>query len=64
MKGMQTTLCISLGAILCLSGCTMSPKYSQPKLPVPPEWQSGAADHATQTTAGAPAAAELKWQEF
>jgi multidrug efflux system outer membrane protein len=64
MKGIQTVLCISLGAFLCLSGCTLSPKYSQPKIPVPPDWQSGAADKETQTMAGAPAAAELKWREF
>jgi multidrug efflux system outer membrane protein len=64
MKGIKTVLRISLGAFLCLSGCTMSPKYKQPKAPVPPDWQTGAADQEAQRTVGVPTASELKWQEF
>jgi multidrug efflux system outer membrane protein len=64
MKATQTILCISLGAFLCLSGCVPAQRYSQPKAPVPPAWTSGAARPDSQTAAGAPAAAELKWQDF
>ena len=61
MKGMKIVLCVSLGAFLCLSGCNLAPKYTRPKTPVPPRWPKAA---ETKTTAGAPAAPMLKWQEF
>jgi len=61
MKDMKTVLCVSLGALLLLSGCNLAPKYTRPKTPVPPRWSKPATEKAP---AGAPAAAELKWQEF
>jgi multidrug efflux system outer membrane protein len=64
MKGIKAVLCASLGAFLCLSGCTMSPKYRRPMAPVPAAWPPDTANQETQRTAGAPAASELKWQEF
>jgi outer membrane protein, multidrug efflux system len=65
MKDIKTVLCISLGVFLGLSGCAPAvTKYSQPKTPAPPHWQTGVANQEAQTTAGAPAAADLKWQEF
>jgi len=61
MKGMKTALCVSLGAFLCLSGCNLAPKYTQPKTPVPPSWPKSA---ESEVAVGAPAASELKWQQF
>jgi outer membrane protein, multidrug efflux system len=64
MKDLKTILCVSLGAFLSLSGCVPTQKYSQPKTPVAPVWPASATSPANQTAAGAPAAAEVKWQEF
>ena len=51
-------------AILCLSGCTMSPAYKRPAAPVAADWPTGAAYQETKSAASAPPAAELPWQEF
>jgi multidrug efflux system outer membrane protein len=53
--------CILCGAALVLGGCTLAPKYSRPAAPVPPSFP--------ETLAGggavdAPAARDLRWQEF
>jgi outer membrane protein, multidrug efflux system len=59
------SLCLPLGALLFLAGCTtMAPKYSQPAAPVPAAWPGGP---AYRDGAGAPAAkavADIPWQEF
>ena len=65
MKRMTAALCIPLGTVLCLSGCsTMAPKYSQPAMPVPAAWPSGP---AYQTETAKPAQkplAEIPWRDF
>ncbi len=66
-----------LPAALLLGGCTMIPKYERPASPVPDVWADGAAKkaepaapkvpgQAPATVNGqvAPAAVELKWQDF
>jgi multidrug efflux system outer membrane protein len=45
-----------------LYGCPRSVKYSRPPLPVPEAWPEKSAQPAAPQ--GAPAAADLKWQEF
>jgi multidrug efflux system outer membrane protein len=61
---MMSVLCVSLGALIYLAGCsTMAPKYEQPASPVPNAWPSGPAYKETQTPAGKPLA-EIPWQEF
>ena len=61
----MTTLCLPLGALLCLSGCmTMAPKYSRPAAPVPAAWPSGAAYKANAAKPGDPVTAEIPWREF
>jgi multidrug efflux system outer membrane protein len=42
----------------------LAPKYTQPQAPVPADWPKGEAYKETKTAAGAPAATEVKWQEF
>ncbi|HWQ52250.1 MAG TPA: efflux transporter outer membrane subunit [Bryobacteraceae bacterium] len=64
MNIMKSVQCVCLGAVVFLTGCSMSPKYSRPKTPVPPVWRAEAAGQESQATAGAPAVSELKWQEF
>jgi outer membrane protein, multidrug efflux system len=64
MKSIQTTLCLSLGVLLCLAGCTMAPKYTRPKAPVPADWPRGAAYQETRTATNAADAPDLRWQEF
>ncbi len=50
---------VALSIFLC--GCPRSVKYSRPALPVPEAWPESAAGPAV---AGAPAAVDIKWQEF
>jgi len=61
MKSVKTALCPSLGVLLCLGGCTMAPKYTRPKAPVPAEWPNGAA-YASQLSTNNYQLPD--WQEF
>ncbi|MDD5641708.1 MAG: efflux transporter outer membrane subunit [Syntrophales bacterium] len=60
----DATLVLAVLVSLCLSGCTMAPKYTRPATPIPAAWPSGPAYQKTSATAGAAAAADLKWREF
>ena len=60
---MKRNLALILGVLVCLSGCTMAPKYTRPEAPVPAAWPSGPAYKETQS-GGASAAAELQWRQF
>lgn len=65
IKRTTTPLCITLGALLFLSGCaTMAPKYSKPAAPVPAAWPTGDAYKANAAKPEGPAAAEISWREF
>ncbi|MDA8121300.1 MAG: efflux transporter outer membrane subunit [Deltaproteobacteria bacterium] len=64
MKRMKTVLCLCLGVLLSLGGCSMAPKYARPEAPVPAAWPSGPAYDNAQVLTGAPAAAGLEWREF
>jgi len=64
MKATTLLLCLPLGAILCLGGCTMAPRYSRPEAPVPAAWPSGP---AYKDAAGKPddkAVSDIPWQQF
>jgi len=61
---MKTALFLSLGVFLCLSGCTMAPKYTRSKAPVPADWPKGAAYTETGSATNALEASQLRWQEF
>jgi outer membrane protein, multidrug efflux system len=50
-----------LGIALVPAGCTMAPKYTRPKAPVPAEWPTGPA-YATQPST--PNSQLPQWQEF
>ena len=64
MERMKTVLPLSLGVFLCLSGCSMTPKYTRPEPPVPATWPTGAAYDNAQASPGAPAAAEVYWRDY
>jgi multidrug efflux system outer membrane protein len=57
-------LFLLVGIVLLLGGCTLAPKYTQPKAPIPAEWPQGMAYKSTQAAPGAPTAPELSRQEF
>ncbi|MCK9429882.1 MAG: efflux transporter outer membrane subunit [Candidatus Omnitrophica bacterium] len=61
---MKRILVLILGIIICLSGCTMIPKYNRPPAPIPGNWPSGAAYSQAQSTAKALDVTQLKWREF
>ncbi|MEA2040472.1 MAG: efflux transporter outer membrane subunit [Thermodesulfobacteriota bacterium] len=52
------------GIVLFMGGCTLAPKYTQPKAPIPVEWPQGAAYKNAQAAPGAAAVPELRLREF
>ena len=52
------------GIVLFLGGCSLAPKYTQPKAPIPVEWPQGAAYEETGVAASATTIPELSRQEF
>lgn len=64
IQRMTAALCLPLGTLLCLAGCTMAPKYSRPDAPAPAAWPTGAAYKGDAATPGSPLAADTSWREF
>ena len=67
MKHVQrlTALCLPLGTILCLAGCTtMAPTYTQPVAPVAAAWPSGPAYGSEAATSPQKPVADIPWREF
>ncbi len=61
---MRRKMLLIVAVCVCLSGCTLAPKYTRPEAPVPSSWPSGPAYKAINAAPGAPGAEELKWEEF
>jgi multidrug efflux system outer membrane protein len=57
-------LFLLVGLAIFLGGCTLAPKYTQPKAPIPVEWPQGAAYKGTQAAPGTATVPELRRQEF
>ena len=53
-----------LSLFVCLTGCTLAPKYSRPAAPIPDQWPTGAAYQDPAATAAAPVPADLEWRQF
>jgi multidrug efflux system outer membrane protein len=59
-----------LGVALVPAGCTMAPKYTRAKTPVPTEWpgatasQTGPISPGVTTVTNVPDVSQLRWQEF
>lgn len=64
MKGMKTALCLSLGAFICLSGCTLIPKYTRPEAPIPATWPSGPAYNENASASQGNLPEDITWQDF
>jgi multidrug efflux system outer membrane protein len=61
---MKRTIVFILGIIICLNGCTMAPKYRQPKAPIPGQWPTGASYPQVQAATKVLDAMQIKWQIF
>ena len=57
-------LFLLVGIVLFMGGCSLAPKYTQPKAPMPVEWPQGAAYKDTQGMSGVQTVPELSRQEF
>jgi len=64
MKRMLRIFCLPFGVFICLSGCTMAPKYTRPEAPVPSVWPRGPAYTEADGASPAKAIADVPWQEF
>jgi multidrug efflux system outer membrane protein len=53
-----------LGMAMIPAGCTMTPKYTRAKAPVPNAWPNGTAYTNVWASTNAPEASQLRWQEF
>ena len=53
-----------IGIAIFLGGCTLMPKYTRPKAPIPPAWPSGPAYKESIATAETKLPEEIKWQDF
>ncbi|MBW2107557.1 MAG: TolC family protein, partial [Deltaproteobacteria bacterium] len=61
---MSRQILLALGVFVFMSGCSLAPKYKQPKAPIPDKWPQGEAYKNGQAIPGAPTVPELSWQEF
>jgi len=57
-------LFILVGIALFMGGCSLAPKYTQPKAPIPVEWPQGMAYEETGAAASVTTIPELSRQEF
>jgi len=57
-------LFLLVAIVLFPCGCSLSPKYTQPKTPIPAEWPQGAAYKGAQAVPEAAKVSMLKWREF
>ena len=57
-------LFLLVGLAVFLGGCTLAPKYTQPKAPIPVEWPQGVAYKSGQAAPGTATAPELSLREF
>ncbi|MEI7837186.1 MAG: efflux transporter outer membrane subunit [Planctomycetota bacterium] len=64
MNNLKATLCLSLGVIACLSGCSLAPSYVRPKPSVPTTLPSGPAYAPPQAMPGDVIPDKTPWQEF
>ena len=65
IRRMMTVLCLPLGALLYLAGCTtMAPKYTQPAAPVPGGWPNGPAYQAQAANPEQKQVADIPWRDF
>lgn len=65
IKRMTTALCLSLGTLVGLPGCTtMAPTYSQSAAPVPAAWPTGPSYQTEAAKSLQKPLVDIAWQEF
>jgi len=57
-------LFLLVGLAIFLGGCTLAPKYTQPKAPIPAEWPQGAAYKGALAAQETGKVMMPKWREF
>jgi multidrug efflux system outer membrane protein len=60
----QNTFLLLVAMAILPAGCTMAPKYTQPKAPVPAGWPTGTAGQPIQPATHVPEARQLRWRQF
>lgn len=61
---MMGKMCSIMGVLVCLAGCSLTPKYTQPAAPVPADWSSGPAYKDSAGKPGDVPAADIAWRNF
>ena len=57
-------LFLLVGIVLFFGGCSMAPKYTQPKAPIPAQWPQGEAYKGARAASGSATVPELSLREF
>ena len=57
-------LFLVFGIIFLLGGCTLAPKYTPPKAPIPAEWPQGPAYKGAEAAPGVTIVPVLRWRDF
>ena len=60
----KSTLPVVIAIVIFLGGCTLAPKYKQPKAPVPDKWPQGDVYKKAGVSKGVPRVWELRWEDF
>jgi len=61
---MTRKMFLLLGLFVWFSGCTLAPKYTRPKAPIPAKWPQGKAYKDARAVIGTSTAQELSWRDF
>jgi outer membrane protein, multidrug efflux system len=61
---MKKQIVLSLGVLVFMGGCTLSPEYKKPPAPIPAEWPQESVGNISQDMTEAAAVHELSRQEF
>ena len=60
----KNTLPVIVAIVIFLGGCTLAPKYKQPKAPVPDKWPQGDVYKKAGVSKAVPKVWELRWEDF
>jgi multidrug efflux system outer membrane protein len=61
---MRRETVIALAVFVFLGGCTLAPKYQQPRAPIPDNWPKGKAYDNLPAVSAGPTVPDLDWQNF
>ena len=61
---MTRKLLLILGLFICFSACSLAPKYTRPKAPIPDKWPQGDVYKEAGVHPGTSTAVKLRWDKF